>query len=214
MPIQTNSFPIATPQPTFASTIRNQDRQSLSSHRRSGSQFSSGEERNEQPEESPQPMFPGTKLETTIPLYNRLENKSSFEGVHDGLGVWGRRTYKSHDLESGGLDIGTGREPLSRQTTCISTQGSFLPLSAVQKPRAGTRGGKLWEKCKMRCRRWTESVSPQRKAVLVLEITLAGLVLGIIIGLGFGVTENMAQTSKGNEYVVNGQSPRYVGYHE
>lgn len=198
--------PIAPPLPTFASTIRSQDRSSLASNRRSSSQYSSDEVRDNQEDNSCKPTYSqlsdfdflrGSRS-TDLPPYRSPTDESSLE-ILGKARPWNRRARSSPDLERG-----PDTQPSRHAAYPNYVNGRPVFPSLVGENNRGSGG--IWKRSMTKWNHMLGNQSRRRKIVLVLEIVLAGLIVGIIVGLSFGVIEDSVPR---NKYYMK---PEYLGH--
>lgn len=206
--------PIVPPLPTFASTIRSQDRSSLASNRRSGSQYSSDEIHDSQEDNTCKPTysqlsdfeFLRRSKSTDLPPYRSQTERSSLEFLRNKASPWDRRAQGTPDLERG-----PDTEILQQAAYPHYVNGRAVFPSLVEAQRYGFRsgGGGIRARWRARWHHWTGNQSRRRKIVLVLEIVLAGLIVGIIMGLAFGVIEDSVPRNNPQKYYTK---PEYLGH--
>ncbi|KAM5475986.1 hypothetical protein MauCBS54593_000669 [Microsporum audouinii] len=185
MPMNSNTPYIPTPPPAFESSIHKLTHP-LSPKRRDRHQLSSSEQypRKSEDEYSPMTMEPGT---IEPPLYAKLSISSVKENPEHRPRGWGSRRYPSHDLESGtsGSETMVSQETKPNNVRPIPDFDDNYFYYHDKRPRMGR-----WRRSEVKYRRWLEGMTQRRRTKLVFQVMLAGMIVGILLGLAFGISDD------------------------
>ncbi|KAK2858416.1 hypothetical protein FQN49_004752 [Arthroderma sp. PD_2] len=183
LPTRDGALPITAPQPAFESNIH-KSAHPLSPKRRNRYQLGSSEQYLTKLEDEYNHMTTQPRSKTP-PLYAKLSTSSN-ENFQHGPRGWGSRKYPSHDLESGA----SGSDTVVTQRPKLNTTGP-IPIfddSYFHRQNSGPRIGR-WQRFEMRYRCWLDGMTQRRRTKLVFQVVLAGMIVGILLGLAFGVTD-------------------------
>ncbi|EFR00059.1 hypothetical protein MGYG_03065 [Nannizzia gypsea CBS 118893] len=176
---------ITAPPPAFESDIHKHTHPS-SPKRRDRHQFSSSEQYNRKSEDK----YNTTAMDTVDiepPVYAKIADSAKKEKVEQRPRGWASRRYPSHDLESGtsgseAMASPGARHYSTREMPVYDDQYFYKYGKQPQMSR--------WQKSEMKYRHWLETMTQRRRTKLVFQMMLAGMIVGILLGLAFGISDD------------------------
>lgn len=175
---------ITAPPPAFESDIHKHTHPS-SPKRRDRHHYSSSEHHHRKSEDGHNTATVNT-TDIEPPVYAKISLPTEKEKVEQRPRGWASRRYPSRDLESGtsGSEtiVSSGARHYSARSMPVFDDEYFYNYG--KQPRMSR-----WQKSEMKYRRWLDSMTQRRRTKLVFQVMLAGMIVGILLGLAFGISD-------------------------